>query len=116
MIYEFQCDCGVVVEHIQPIQDDLPKYKVCPKCGGHALQAVTAAYVATSGMSQAPLDVVIGRDAEKRWDTIHRRQEVRDKVRKESGKRGLTKVGKDEYKPHDKPLQFVPCTGTEGSK
>jgi hypothetical protein len=88
-----------------------PSYKKCPKCGKRCEQTIFAPYVATSGMSQAPLDVVIGRDAEKRWDRIHERQGVRDKVRKESGKAGLTKVGQDEYKSHDRPLDFVPTRG-----
>ncbi len=113
MIYEFRCgDCGLVLEHICPIGEQ-PSYKKCPKCGKHCKQTIFAPYVATSGMSQAPLDVIIGRDAEKRWDNIHQRQEARNKVRRESGKQGLTKVGKDEYKPHDRPLDFVPCSGIE---
>jgi hypothetical protein len=50
-------------------------------------------------MSNPSLDVVIGADAEKRWKSIHSRQEVRDKVRKAAGEKALKAVGRDEYKP-----------------
>ncbi len=111
MIYEFEChECGLILEHTCPMGEQ-PSYKKCPKCGVRCQQKIYAPYVATSGMSQAPLDVVIGKDAAKRWERIHERQEVRDKVRKESGKSGLTKVGKDEYKAHNRPLDFVPTNG-----
>jgi putative FmdB family regulatory protein len=111
MVYEFECrECSLVIEHLSPMGEQ-PSYKKCPKCGRRCEQKIYAPYVATSGMSQPSLDVVIGRDAEKRWNRIHQRQEVRDKVRKESGKAGLTKVGQDEYKPHDRPLDFVPTNG-----
>src|SRR5271157_1193985 len=114
MIYEFRCiTCLLILEHLCPMGEQ-PSYKKCPKCGKRCEQVIHALAVMTGNTSQPSLDVVIGRDAEKRWKTIHERQDVRDKVRKESGKSGLTKISKDEYKPHDKPLQFVPCTGTEG--
>ncbi len=116
MIYEYRCNlCDLVLEHLCPIGEQ-PQFKKCPKCGKRCEQTIFAPYVATSGMSNPSLDVVIGRDAEKRWGTIHRRQEVRDRIKKESGKSGLTKVARDKYEAHDKPLQFVPCTGTEGLK
>lgn len=122
MIYEFGCGkCDLVLEHLCPMGEQ-PRYKKCPKCGTRCEQVVYAPAILTSkgasivGGDKVSFDVAVGRDAEKRWDTIHRRQEVRDRIRKESGKSGLTKVAQDEYEPHDKPLQFVPCTGTEGSK
>lgn len=116
MIYEFKChDCDLVLEHLCPMGEQ-PKYKKCPKCGTRCEQTIYAPFVATSGMGQASLDVVVGRDAEKRWNRIHQRQEQRDKVRSDSGKTALTKTGKDEYKAHSRPLDFVPCTGTEGKK
>jgi hypothetical protein len=51
-----------------------------------------------STFSEAPLDVVIGKDAERKWESIHAQQEVRDKVRKETGSVGLTRT-KDGYVP-----------------
>ena len=65
-------------------------------------------------MSNAPLDVVIGRDAAKRWDKIHEKQAVRDKVRRDSGKEGLTAVGVGDYRPTDKKLQFVSAPEPKG--
>src|SRR5574337_1166419 len=106
--YEYQCTaCGVVTEHICPISERPDSVK-CPRCGSPAEQVILSAPgVLTGGMSQAPLDVVIGRDAEKRWDRIHQRQEVRDKIRQDSGKSGLTATGRDTYEAHDKPLVAV---------
>jgi putative FmdB family regulatory protein len=106
--YEYLCEkCNVVREHVSHIEQR-PESLPCPKCGKPAYQAVlTAPAVATSGMSQAPLDVVIGRDAEARWSDIRRRQEDRDKVRRESGKEAVQMTGRNEFKPIDGNLQFV---------
>lgn len=105
-IYEFQCNCGVVTEHICPMSQR-PDSVPCSRCGGKTVQKVSAVGILTSGMSHAPIDVVIGRDAAKRWDRIHERQEARDKVRSESGKTALTATGRNEYEATDKKLQFV---------
>src|SRR5208337_3334661 len=107
-VYEYRCDdCNVVMEHVSHVEQR-PKSMPCPKCGKPAAQAVvTAPAVATSGMSVAPLDVVIGRDAEARWCDIRRRQEMRDKVRQDSGKEAIQMTGRNEFKPIDKQLQTV---------
>lgn len=117
MVYEFKCyDCDVVIQHVQSIKDELPDYKVCPKCGKHAGILITAAAVLTGGMSQASDDVRIGQEAAKRWDRIYGRREERNKVRRESGKRavvGTIKGSGDhefetkDFKTSDKKLQFV---------
>jgi putative FmdB family regulatory protein len=106
--YDYQCQaCSAVHEHICPISKRPDTIK-CPRCGGEAEQILlTAPAVATSGMSNMTQDVAIGRDAEKRWVRILDKKEKRDKIRKESGMPGLTAVGKDEYKPHDRKLDFV---------
>ncbi len=113
MIYKFRCDdsdCGVVEEKVMTIADFEKLWDAspvvgkvfgkCPKCGGRSEQQMDGApAVMTSGMSQAPLDVVIGRDAEKRWKNINQRQDKRDKVRREAGKTGLTQTGYNEFQP-----------------
>jgi hypothetical protein len=51
--------------------------------------------------------VAIGKDAAKRWETIHERAVIKDKIRKESGQQALAKVD-GRYQPSDrKQLQFV---------
>jgi putative FmdB family regulatory protein len=109
-IYEYQCnkeDCGVVQELYAAMSAVKPETLSCPKCGGPSAMKVSAPAVLTGSMTNAPLDVVIGQDAAKRWDRIHERQEKRDKIRRESGKPGLTAVGVNEYVPTDKPLRAV---------
>ncbi len=104
MVYKFKCyskKCGVTHEQSIPAKDfDSSKDAVCPKCKGVAKYVFDGGpAVMTSGMSQPSFDVVIGRDAEKRWENINQRQAKRDKVRKESGQAGLTATGVEEYKP-----------------
>jgi len=105
-IYEFQCNCGVVTEHICAMSDR-PETVPCSRCGGKTVQKISKVGVLTGNMTHAPIDVVIGRDAAKRWDRIHERQEARNKVRSESGKQALTATGRNEYEATDKKLQFV---------
>ena len=113
MVYEFKCyDCDLVIQHVQSIKDELPDYKVCPKCGKHAGILISAPAVLTGGMSQASDDVRIGQEAAKRWDRIHARREERNKVREASGKRAVqgTISGEFEtkdFKTSDKKLQYV---------
>lgn len=104
MIYKYRCEdqeCDVLSEKAIPMKDfDSTVDSKCPKCGGVAKYEFQGApAVATSGMSQAPLDVVIGRDAAKRWENIHQRQDKRDKVRRDAGKTGLTQTGYNEFQP-----------------
>lgn len=110
--YEYLCEkCNVVIEHVQPMSQERPTWKKCPKCGGRAYQEIiTPPAVATSGMDTVSVDVAIGRDAAARWKVIHERQEVRNKARKESGKTALTQTGKDTYVGTDKKLRFVPIS------
>ena len=50
-------------------------------------------------MDNAPVDSFIGKDAERRWEDINRRNELRDKVRSETGETGLSMVGRNEFTP-----------------
>jgi len=114
-IYDYQCQsCGVVHEHIQSIHKNLPETLPCPRCGKDSEHVILVApAVATSGMQTMTQDVAIGKDANTRWERILAKRAQRDKIRKEVGTPNLTKVGKDEYKPSDKKLKFVPTKGTE---
>jgi putative FmdB family regulatory protein len=106
--YDFQCQaCGAVQEHIQSVHKDLPETLPCPRCGKDAEHVILVAPgVATSGMQHMTQDVAIGKDADQRWSRIHEKKAERDKIRRESGKSGLTYT-KDGFKAHDRKLDFV---------
>lgn len=97
--YSYKCDCGFVTELIQPMKDPTPDTVKCGKCGADSKIEIFAPAVLTGGMSQAPIDVVIGRDAEARWADIRRRQDLRNKVRKDSGEQAVRMTGRNEFAP-----------------
>ena len=87
MIYHFKCEgCSFVQEVIQPANTATFEDRKCPRCGKatkHQFEGAPA--VATSGMSQAPIDVIVGRDAAARWEDIGKRQALRNKARAAAG-------------------------------
>ena len=98
--YDFQCEkCDIVKEHIQSVDAALPKTIKCPGCDGDMEFVQRPVGLGISSMDTTPLDVAVGRDADARWERIHERQAVRDKVREESGVTGLTATGTNEYVP-----------------
>jgi|SRR5271157_402694 len=102
MRYDYRCQkCECVQEHIQPITNPLPDSLKCvrPGCKGRATIVITAPMISKSGMTHEPFDIAVGRDAEVRWADIHRRQAIRDKVRRESGQQALVMTGRNEFAP-----------------
>lgn len=103
--YKYRCtnpECQVELEHVQSMSQPLPKVFHCTKCGTEAefvVQGAPAFARSTETVSKAPIDAVIGADAEKRWARLRERQAVRNKVRKETGEQALTAIGRDEYQP-----------------
>jgi hypothetical protein len=124
--YIFFCDpCNVEIEHYtsagsytikyidgkpiyfnsknERINSPIPETLPCIKCAEPASRKVDWAElkvaVSRQGSDNAPVDIVVGRDAQARWDDIHRRQELRDKTRKETKSVGLTATGRNEFKP-----------------
>jgi putative FmdB family regulatory protein len=100
MIYNFKCtECGFNVEVVQPIATASFEDRNCPRCSKitatHVFEGAPA--VATSGMSNAPLDVVVGRDASARWADIARRQEIRNDVRQKSGEEAVRMTGRNQF-------------------
>jgi len=101
-IREYKCqDCNLITEKIINASQEIKESISCPKCKGNAsyLEIPTSISLGVSSFSQAPLDNIIGKDSERRWENIHRRQEIRDKVRKESGSVGISMVGRDQFAP-----------------
>jgi hypothetical protein len=83
----------------------------CPRCHGVAEQVILSAPgIMTSGMSNMTQDVAIGKDAHNRWDAIHEKKAMRDKVRQESGVQTITATGTGNeivFRPVKKELNFV---------
>lgn len=100
-IYEFKCEgCSLVQEIIMPMATATFEDRKCTKCKKKtAKHVLSAPNLATSGMSQAPIDVVIGRDAEARWADIRKRQAIREKVREASGEQAVSMTGRNEFQP-----------------
>lgn len=100
-IREYKCtsaDCNAVTEKV--VMGEPDKTTRCPRCGTVAeLKVYSTVNVARAGESNAPIDIIIGKDAEMRWNDIHSRQEIRDNVREQSGTVGLTSVGRNEFAP-----------------
>jgi putative FmdB family regulatory protein len=99
-IYEFKCtSCGLLQEIIMPMNSATFENRTCTKCKSKTAKHVFAGApnVATSGMSTAPIDVVVGRDAEARWADIKKRQEIRNKARAESGAECLRMTGRNRF-------------------
>jgi hypothetical protein len=98
--YDFQCEkCDIVKELVQSVHKKLPKSIPCPGCSGPMEFKTPLVALGVSTMDTAPVDVVVGRDAEAKWERIHERQAKRDKIRQESGVVGLTATGTNEYEP-----------------
>jgi putative FmdB family regulatory protein len=105
--YDFKCEkCDIVKEVIQSVEKQLPKTIECPSCKGRMDFVIPLVSLGVSTMDTAPIDVVVGRDADARWARINERQEVRNKVRQESGVVGLTATGTNEYQPIDTKQKF----------
>jgi DNA-directed RNA polymerase subunit RPC12/RpoP len=87
--------------HYDLTKAETTETRVCP-CGGdmnRIWKSSDAPNVSRVGDANAPVDVIIGKKAEEKWDVIHARQEERNKVRVSSGQYGLTAVTQDTFKP-----------------
>lgn len=100
-IREYLCPCGVISERIITASAPIPPTTACDKCKMEAtfLEIPTSFSLGLSTFAEAPLDVVIGADADRRWNSIHAKQEVKDKIRKETGSLGLTVNSEGNYAP-----------------
>ena len=101
-IREYKCnDCNLITEEIILGAKPVAPTIICPKCKGEAqfLAIPTGFSLGVSSFSEAPIDNIIGKDADRRWEDIYKRQEIRDKVRKETGSVGLSMVGRNEFAP-----------------
>lgn len=100
-IREFRCQtCDALTEQIINMSAEVPERIKCKRCGSPALlRTHSNVAIMREGSDNAPLDIAIGRDANARWDDIKRRQEIRDKVRTQSGQLGVVATGRNEFVP-----------------
>lgn len=101
-LFEYRCStCGLTEEHLHLGSSPAPTSLTCSRCKATSqkLEFPTRVALARSGMDNAPVDNLIGADADRRWADIHRRQEIRDKVRTTSGEAGLSMTGRNEFTP-----------------
>jgi hypothetical protein len=110
--YTFLCDCGA--KFVKTLKIGEHKTHVCPSCSGMAKQvmpkfgfsfALGKGPPGNSGVNKhdyPTADQTVGRSADARWEEIHARDEVKDKVRKVTGNRALRR----EHGPDGKYIEY----------
>ena len=100
-IFEYKCLCGLLHEHIVLNASEAPDQHECPRCKAQAgkREYPTSIALNRSTMDNPTLDLAVGKSAHERWDNIHKSDEAKAKVRKESGQTGLTLVGPNQFAP-----------------
>lgn len=78
-LYEYECECGYRFEKLFTKSQDSGLSK-CKKCGSNARKKMSSFSSVVPG-SESP-DVLIGREAEKRWEMHNQRQNKRRKDKK----------------------------------
>lgn len=77
-------------------EDRLCPIKLCKGMAVYQLKGAPA--VSTDNMSKQSFDVTVGKDAAQRWEKIKARQEVRDKIRRETGEKALIATSHESYR------------------
>lgn len=101
-LFEYRCGaCGLTEERLIMGSRPAPPTDTCTRCGkvSQKMAFPTRVALARSGMDNAPVDNLIGADADRRWADINRRQEIRDRVRAQAGETGLSMTGRNEFTP-----------------
>jgi putative FmdB family regulatory protein len=101
-VYEYECkSCGYEFEELVGVTEDDSKF-TCKFCGNKVARKMSSfASVIAGGSPTEPVDMTIGREAEKRWQ-IHF-----DKQTKRRGDKPLTDVSL----PRTKDGKFMPVMG-----
>ena len=101
-LFEYKCvSCGLMEEHLIMPGKPTPATFTCSRCSAVSEKRDYPSRIALarSGMGNAPMDNVIGKDAENRWEDIQHRNDIRNKIRSEAGEQGLCMVGRNEFAP-----------------
>jgi putative FmdB family regulatory protein len=77
-LYEFNCEkCGFKFEELKSLKEK-SETAPCRQCGAEADKVMSSfASVVAGGTSVEPVDMTIGREANKRWQSYHDRQAKR---------------------------------------
>ena len=96
--YEYRCnECKTVFEKYVPLSDfEQPQH--CD-CGGDSKRLFPSSFsfINKTGENR-PIDSIVGADAERRWDIVHRRKEKRQK---ENIKKLKTKIKEKSHAPNN---------------
>jgi putative FmdB family regulatory protein len=89
--YEFRCkNCQAVFERFLPLAEyDNPQK--C-ECGGDSNKLISKCSFINTGPNR-PIDSVIGADAEKRWETVYKRKNEKQRKRVKKIKEKLKETG-----------------------
>jgi len=106
--YEYFCEkCLFLFEEAFKKYED--NYSPCPKCKAKSERKPSAPSIFRSNTTRENIDVIVGRESEKRWADIKQRQEQKENIRKEAGQQALSVEHKSdsgkityEYKPVNK--------------
>ena len=80
-LFEFECkNCSVGI--FEKLVDADKKETDCPNCGKLCLRVISSFSVGIKSQYQN-IDRIIGADAERKWEIIHKRQETKEKLIKE---------------------------------
>jgi len=106
-LYEYECkSCGYVFEDLKNSKED-SSTAPCKKCGFSAEKLVsTFSSVVAGGSSNEPVDMSIGREANKRWQSYTDRQ----------SKRRSGKVLEEVSLPKSKDGKFMPVMALGDNK
>lgn len=78
--YEYKCeDCEKTKELIHSM-NDVPEVK-CETCGTIMYRVIGNFSFVVPGSTNRDIDCVVGADAERRWENIHKRKSEREKTR-----------------------------------
>lgn len=100
-IFEYKCTCGLRFEAVILDTKAPHETSVCPRCKGQGQKREfpTSVSLSRSTMGNPTMDLAVGKSAEEGWNAIHQRDEIKTKVRKETGEVGLSLVAPGEYVP-----------------
>jgi len=82
-IYEYRCKndkCELEFDSFLNIQDSDIK-KQCPVCDTEAQKLISGFSFVNKGSEHRDIDCIVGEDAERKWENIHKRKTKRDKQR-----------------------------------
>jgi putative FmdB family regulatory protein len=94
-LYEYECKCGYEFEELVFSKSIDASKMECKKCGSLADRKISSfSAVVEGGSPVEPVDMTIGREADKRWQSYHDRQSKRHEGKLESFELPKTKDGK----------------------